>query len=90
MGYHLDSLAVVHFYHMESEAVDSTDRGHEASRGPIKAATFIHQHLQEADPVECDSECLGLKDITGVGVWERRGGKQVRQAFVDSKIMRKG
>lgn len=58
---HLDSLAVVHLYHMESEAVDSTDRGHEASRGPIKATTLIHQHLREADPIEWDSgTSLGL------------------------------
>lgn len=46
---HLDSLAVVHLYHMESEAVDSTDRGHEAARGTIEATTLIHQHLGEAD-----------------------------------------
>lgn len=81
VGCHLDSLAVVHLYHMESEAVDSTDRSHEAARGPIKATTLIHQDLWEADPVEWDSGCLGLRDITEVGICamskERRGGKQV-------------
>lgn len=70
-------MAVVHLYHMESEAVDSTDRGHEAARGTIEATTLVHQHLGEADPVE---RILGLRDdITGVGTCamseERRGSK---------------
>lgn len=75
-------MAVVHLYHMESEAVDSTDRGHEAARGPIEATALIHQHLGEADPVERDFGCPRLRDnITGVGICavseERRGSKQV-------------
>lgn len=77
---HLDSLAVVHLDHMESEAVDSTDRGHEAARGPIKATTLIDQYLWEAEPVERDSG-WGAQEYHWVGIWavseERRGGKRV-------------
>ena len=42
---HLDSLAVVHLHHMESEAVDAPHRGHEGARGAVKATSLVHQDL---------------------------------------------
>lgn len=56
---HLDSLAVVHLHHVEPEAVDTSDRGHEGTRGAIKATALIHQDLGEADPAEWAGDAWG-------------------------------